>query len=118
MKEWSPITNCVSVCISVSVLNTSFCHRAGEGIKCLPNNKILDLSKLKAFADDKINVTKKQKFSLEWVESIVVNGENACYQHFLLFPTMFSKGFFLTHYQTSNFRLFQTERVCRRQFQI
>ena len=23
----------------------------------------------------------------------------------------------LTHYQTTNFRLFQTERVCRRQFQ-
>ena len=27
-----------------------------------------------------------------------------------------SKG--LTHYQTTNFRLFQTERVCRREFQI
>ena len=25
---------------------------------------------------------------------------------------------FLTHYQTTNFRLFETERVCRRQFQI
>ena len=24
----------------------------------------------------------------------------------------------LTHYQTTNFRLFHTERVCRRQFQI
>ena len=24
----------------------------------------------------------------------------------------------LTHYQTTNFRLFQTERICRRQFQI
>ena len=24
----------------------------------------------------------------------------------------------LTHYQTTNFRLFQTERVCRQQFQI
>ena len=24
----------------------------------------------------------------------------------------------LTHYQTTNFRLFQTQRVCRRQFQI
>ena len=27
-------------------------------------------------------------------------------------------GFTLTHYQTTNFRLFQTERVCRKQFQI
>ena len=25
---------------------------------------------------------------------------------------------YLTYYQTTNFRLFQTERVCRRQFQI
>ena len=25
---------------------------------------------------------------------------------------------FLTHYQTTNFKLFQTGRVCRRQFQI
>ena len=25
---------------------------------------------------------------------------------------------FLTHYQTTNFRFFQTERVCRRQFQF
>ena len=27
-------------------------------------------------------------------------------------------SFLLTHYQTTNFRLFQTERVCRRQFQF
>ena len=30
----------------------------------------------------------------------------------------FSTYYVLTHYQTTNFRLFQTERVCRRQFQI
>ena len=29
-----------------------------------------------------------------------------------------STGIELTHYQTTNFRLFQTEGVCRRQFQI
>ena len=34
----------------------------------LPNDKILDLSKLEAFADDKINVTYKQKFILGFVE--------------------------------------------------
>ena len=75
-------------------------------------------------------------------------GENAGNQHFLLFPQCFSTlsktnfnfsatsifssanafnlvwpkilpfGKELTHYQTTNFRLFQTERVCRRQFQI
>ena len=46
----------------------------------LPNDKILDWSKLKAFADDKINVTVKLKFSLGRVENIVGNGENAAYQ--------------------------------------
>ena len=30
----------------------------------------------------------------------------------------FFDGVPLTHYQTTNFRLFQTERVCKRQFQI
>ena len=32
--------------------------------------------------------------------------------------SMYPKLTILTHYQTTNFRLFQTERVCRRQFQI
>ena len=30
----------------------------------------------------------------DWVENIVGKGENAGYQHFLLFPTMSSKGIF------------------------
>ena len=30
----------------------------------------------------------------DWVENIVGKGENAGYQHLLLFPTMFSKGLF------------------------
>ena len=57
--------------------------------------KNLDRSTLKAIADDKINVNKKLKFDMGRVENIVGKGENAGYQHFLLFPTMFSKGFFL-----------------------
>ena len=57
----------------------------------LPNNKILDWSKLKAFADDKINVTEKLKLILERVENIVGKGENAGYRHFLLFPQCFQK---------------------------
>ena len=56
--------------------------------------KNLDLSKLKAFADDNLNVYQKLKFALGRVENIVGKGENAGYQHFLLFSTMFSKGFF------------------------
>ena len=37
------------------------------------NDKILDWSKFKAFADDKINVTEKLKFVLGTVENIVGN---------------------------------------------
>ena len=37
----------------------------------LPNDKFLDWSKLKAFADDKINVTQKQNIYLG-------QGENGC----------------------------------------
>ena len=55
----------------------------------LPNDKIKDLSKLKAFADDKINMTEKLKFVLERVENIVGKGENASYKHFLLFLQCF-----------------------------
>ena len=52
----------------------------------LPDDNILDLSKLKAFADDKLNVTPKLKFVLRRVENNVGKGENAACQHFLLFP--------------------------------
>ena len=59
-----------------------------------PNDKILDWSELKAFADDKINVTQKLTFSLGWVENIVGKEESAGYQHFLLFPQCFQKATF------------------------
>ena len=39
----------------------------------------------------KINVTEKLKFVLRRVENIVGKGENAGYQHFLLFPQCFQK---------------------------
>ena len=44
-----------------------------------------------AFADDKIIVTHELKFMLGRVENIVGKGENAGYQHFLLFPQCFQK---------------------------
>ena len=54
------------------ILFESFCicH-----INPLPNAKIFYQSKLKAFADEKINVTEEWKFVLERVENIVGNGE-------------------------------------------
>ena len=55
----------------------------------LPNDKVKDWSKLKAFADDSINVTERLKFVLGRVENIVGKGENAGYQHFLLFQRCF-----------------------------
>ena len=60
--------------------------------KEITNDKIFDLSKLKAFADEKINVNKKLKFYLGRVENIVGKGENAGHQHFLLFPQCFQKA--------------------------
>ena len=65
-----------------------------EQIHSLPNDTILDWSELKAFADDKINVTKELKFVLGREENFVGKGENAGYQHFLLFPQCFQKAFF------------------------
>ena len=57
----------------------------------LQNDKILDWPNLKAFADDKINVTKGLKFVLGREENNVGKGENAGYQHFLLFLRCFQK---------------------------
>ena len=58
-------------------------------IKSLPNDKILDVTKLKAFADHKINKAQMMISVFDRVENIVGNGENAGYQHFLLFPQCF-----------------------------
>ena len=54
------------------------------GVNSLPNDKFLDMSKLKGFADDKLNVAEKMKF--------VEKGENAGNQHILLFPQCFQKA--------------------------
>ena len=66
----------------------------GKGFNSLPHHKILDWSKLRAFADNKINLTQKLQFVLGRVENIVEKGENAGYQHFLLFPHCFQKAVF------------------------
>ena len=55
----------------------------------LPNNKILDMTKLKAFADDKLNIDKMTISVLDRVENTEGKGENAGYQHFLLYPQCF-----------------------------
>ena len=60
----------------------------------LPNENIWALTKFKAFADDKSNLAKMLIFLLDSVENIVEKGENAGYQHFLLFPQCFQKASF------------------------
>ena len=48
-------------------------------INSLPSDNFLNLSKFKAFGDDKINVTEKLKFVFARVETIVGKGENALF---------------------------------------
>ena len=67
------------------------CKRSCLQFNPLPNDKILDLFKLKAFAEIKFTVTQKMKFPFYKVENIVAKGENAGYQHFLLFTHCFQK---------------------------
>ena len=52
----------------------------------LPINKILDVIKFKAFADNKFNIAKMMISLFDTVENTVRKGENAGFQHFLLFP--------------------------------
>ena len=72
--ETEPVTSCSQV------LYTTL--QASWVFNSLPNDKIVDLSKLKAIADDKLDVTQKLRFALERVENIVGKGENAGYNVF------------------------------------
>ena len=63
-----------------------------RAINTWPNNEILDWFKLKAFADDKINAAETMISLTDRVENIVGKGENAGYQHFLLFRQCFQKS--------------------------
>ena len=61
----------------------------------LPTDKILDMTKLEAFEDDKINVAQMMIPVFDKVETAVGKGENAGYKHFLLFQQCFQKASFL-----------------------
>ena len=66
-----------------------------ERVNSLSHDQLYVQSKMKAFRDDIINGSEKLKIALGRIENIVKKGENAGYQHFLLF-SMFSIGSFLT----------------------
>ena len=55
---------------------------------------LLDLSKLKELAEDKINLTEKLNIVLGREENIAGTRENPGYQHFLVFLPCFQKASF------------------------
>ena len=57
----------------------------------LPNEKFLDTTKLKAFADNILNIAKMTTSLCDRVANTVGKEENAGNQHFLLFPQCFPK---------------------------
>ena len=67
-------------------------HNYTVTINSLPNDKIFDQSKFKAFAEDKLKVIQMAKFVLDKIEKNVGKEENAGYQHFLLSPQCFQKA--------------------------
>ena len=61
-------------------------------VNSLPDEKILDWSKLKACADNKLMVAKIMIYVFDSIENIVGKGENSGYQHFILFPQCFQRA--------------------------
>ena len=59
----------------------------------LPEDNLFGLPKLKAFVDDKLDVTENIKVVVHRIENIAGKEENAGYQHFLLFPQCLQKAF-------------------------
>ena len=82
----------------------------------VPYDKILDQTKLKAFANNKSNVKKMIISVFDRVENIVVKipSKGVIVWEWIKLSSVNA----LNHYETTNFRPFQTERVCSRQFQI
>ena len=58
-------------------------------INPLPDDKVLEGTNLRAFAEDKLNVTKIMISLYDRVENTVGKGENAGYQHFSISHSVF-----------------------------
>ena len=63
----------------------------GQYLNPFPNNKLLDASKLKEFADDNFKLIENGRKLSKQVENTVGKGEIARYEQFLLFPQCFLK---------------------------
>ena len=66
-------------------------------VNFLRNDKFIDWSKLKAFADKKTNVIYEHKFFLGWVEKIVGKRENAGTSIFWFSNNVFKSLLFQVH---------------------
>ena len=79
-----------------SIISEKKAAIANGPYKCcltLPNKKIMDVTKLKEFADNKLNIGKMiSLFCI--VENTVGKGKKCWLPAFSPFPTMFSKAFF------------------------
>ena len=64
-----------------------------NAVNPFPNNKILDSSKLKDFADDIIEFDENGNEFSNRVENTVGKGEIARYEQFLLFPQCFKNTY-------------------------
>ena len=67
----------------------------------LPDDKMLDWSKFKAFADDKLNVTKMIISVSDRIENIVGKGEIACTSNFSFSHNVFKRLLFQTRQMVS-----------------
>ena len=80
-------------CISIFSFSNHFLCPFKPFLTLYQTTKILYMTKMKAFADDKLNVAKIMISPLDRVENTLGKRENDGNQHFLLFP-VFSKPFF------------------------
>ena len=60
-------------------------------LNSLPQDQMLDWSKMKTLADDKINANENLEFGLGRVENIMGNGENTSHQHFFFSHNVFKR---------------------------
>ena len=72
-------------------------------LNSIQNDKVLAMLKLKAFADDKSSFAKMMMSVFDRIENNVEKGENAGYQYFLLFPTMFLNTFFIRDVKSQDY---------------
>ena len=76
------------------VLITTAAYLHNVSLNPFPQDKILDQTKLKAFADDKLNVTKMIISVFDRVENTVGKGEIACTSNFSFSHSVFQKASF------------------------